>query len=102
MRLKPAKDKPDSPGADEIAVAILTWLGQEPDMLSRFLALSGLDAGDLRQFSRSPGFAAALMEFLMAHEPSLMAFCAQSGLAPETVAAAWAKLSGPHYGGTGA
>lgn len=102
MRLKQSKEKPDIPAADEIAVAILTWLGQEPDMLSRFLSLSGLDAGDLRQFSRSPGFAAALMEFVMAHEPSLMAFCSQSGLAPETVAAAWARLSGPQYGGTGA
>ena len=49
-----------------------------------------------------PGFAAALMEFVMGHEPSLMAFSARSGIAPEVVASAWQKLSGPYYGGTGA
>lgn len=102
MHLKPEKNAGPKPEAQEIAVAILTWLGEEPDMLTQFLSLSGLEASSLRQFSRSAGFAAALMEFVMAHEPSLMAFSAHSGIAPETVAAAWQKLSGPHYGGTGA
>lgn len=102
MRLKPEKNAGTAPDAQEIAVAILTWLGEEPDMLTRFLSLSGVEASSLRQFSASPGFAAALMEFVMGHEPSLMAFSARSGIAPDVVAAAWQKLSGPTYGGTGA
>ncbi|HWU63168.1 MAG TPA: DUF3572 domain-containing protein [Ensifer sp.] len=102
MRLKPEKNAGTAAEADEIAVAILTWLGEEPDMLTRFLSLSGVDASSLRQFSRSTGFAAALMEFVMGHEPTLMAFSARSGIAPEAIAAAWQKLSGPIYGGTGA
>lgn len=102
MRLKPEKNAGTAPDAQEIAVAILTWLGEEPDMLTRFLSLSGVEASSLRQFSASPGFAAALMEFVMGHEPSLMAFSARSGIAPDVVATAWQKLSGPTYGGTGA
>jgi hypothetical protein len=102
MHPKPTKPTEATFSADEIAVAILTWLGQEPEMLTRFLSLSGLDAGSLRQFATSPGFATALMEFVMAHEPSLMAFSAHSGIAPAAVSAAWQKVSGPYYGGTGA
>ncbi|MCD2177116.1 DUF3572 domain-containing protein [Rhizobium sp. C1] len=102
MHLKPAKNAGPAHQPEEIAVAILAWLGEEPDMLTRFLSLSGLEASSLRQFSRSPGFSAALMEFVMAHEPSLMAFSAHSGIPPASIAAAWQALSGPYYGGTGA
>lgn len=102
MQRKTSRNADPVPPAQEIAVAILTWLGQEPEMLSRFLSLSGLEASSLREFSRSRGFAAALMEFVMGHEPSLMAFSAHSGIPPATVSAAWEKLSGPLYGGTGA
>jgi hypothetical protein len=99
MHIKPTKATVPTPPADEIAVAILTWLGEEPDMLTRFVALSGVDASALRAFSRSPGFASALMDFVMGHEPTLMAFCARSGIAPEAISAAWQKLNGPAYGG---
>lgn len=102
MHLKPEKTKAPAAHADEIAVSILSWLGNEPDLFNRFLSLSGLDLSDLRAFSRSPAFNVALMEFIMAHEPTLMAFCAHSGYAPETVSAAWQRLAGPQYGGTGA
>lgn len=99
MHPKPTREAAPSRGADEIAIAILTWLGEEPDMLTRFVALSGVDAGALRQFSRSPGFSAALMEFVMGHEPTLMQFCERSGIPPAAVSAAWQKLAGPGYGG---
>jgi hypothetical protein len=102
MYLKKEKQASSTNQPDEIAVSVLTWLSNEPDMLTRFLSLTGLDAGSLRQISASPGFAAGLLEFVLAHEPSLMAFSAHSGYAPEAVSAAWQALSGPSYGGTGA
>ena len=79
----------------EIAVAILGWLANEPDMLSRFLALSGLGPHDLRSAMQDVGFHAGLLDFVMQHEPSLIAFCEVSGYKPEQVAAAWNRLSGP-------
>ena len=94
MRLKTEKSPSAGPAADEIAVAVLTWLAGEPDMLSRFLALTGLDASSLRAMSGNRGFKAGLLEFVLAHQPSLMAFSAHSGIAPEAVAAAWEKLGG--------
>jgi hypothetical protein len=35
------------------------------------------------------------MDFLMNHEPTAMAFCAASGISPETVTAAWRHFSSP-------
>lgn len=87
--------RPEINDPDEIAIAILGWLANEPDMLSRFLSLSGLGPHDLRAAIRDSGFHAGLLDFVMQHEPSLIAFAEASGYEPERVAAAWARLSGP-------
>ncbi|KQO76877.1 DUF3572 domain-containing protein [Rhizobium sp. Leaf262] len=79
----------------ETAIAILGWLASEPDMLARFLALSGLQPNMLRQAVNDPGFLAGLTDFLMSHEPDLMAFCDATGTRPEDVEAAWHHYSGP-------
>ncbi|WP_320201927.1 DUF3572 domain-containing protein [Agrobacterium sp. rho-13.3] len=79
----------------ETAIAILGWLAGEPDMLARFLALSGLQPNMLRQSVNDPGFLAGLTDFLMSHEPDLMTFCEATGTRPEDVAAAWHQFSGP-------
>ncbi len=87
---------------DDIALAVLGWLSNEPEMMNRFLSLSGLEATDLRSMVSDSGFQAGLLDFVMNHEPSLIAFCSAYGLLPEDVNNAWQKLSGPQYGGTGA
>jgi len=89
------RHKEETVDPKETAIAVLGWLAGEPDMLSRFLALSGLQADQLRGAVNDPGFLAGLIDFVMAHEPSLMAFCEATGAQPETVAAAWHRLSGP-------
>lgn len=57
-------------------------------MLGRFLALSGLEASQIRQAVGQPGFLSGVVDFLMSHEPTLMDFCQATGTSPETVAAA--------------
>jgi hypothetical protein len=79
--------KVDAAKAEETAGAILGWLAGEPDMLSRFLALSGLQPDQLRHAVNDPGFLAGMVDFLMSHEPTLMAFCEATDTKPETVAA---------------
>lgn len=79
----------------ELAVAILQWLAEEPDMLSRFLALSGLGPHDLRSAMADTGFHAGLLDFIMQHEPTLVAFAEKSGYSPEQIADAWNRISGP-------
>ncbi|MGN6551654.1 MAG: DUF3572 domain-containing protein [Pararhizobium sp.] len=78
---------------ESLAVSILTWLAGEPEMMGRFLSLSGLTADGLRRASREPGFLPGLVAFLTGHEPTLLAFCEATGTAPEAVAAAGRRLA---------
>jgi len=82
-------------GHEETAVAILSWLAGEPDMLGRFLALTGTRPDQLRQSVNDPGFLAGMLDFLMGHEPTLMAFCTATDTKPETVVETWRHYSGP-------
>jgi hypothetical protein len=79
------------------AVAVLGWLANEPDMLSRFLALSGVQPGQLRQAVGDPAFLAGMLEFLMQHEPTLMAFCEATETKPESVVEAYHRYAGPSF-----
>ena len=81
--------------AEETAIAVLGWLAGEPDMLGRFLALSGTRPDQLRQAIRDPAFMAGMLDFLMAHEPTLMAFCAATDTKPEAVVSASHHYNGP-------
>jgi len=81
--------------AEATTVAVLGWLANEPDMLSRFLALSGVQPGQLRQAVNDPAFLAGMLEFLMQHEPTLMAFCAATESKPESVVEAYHRYAGP-------
>lgn len=81
--------------AEATAIQILAWLTGQPDLLGRFLALTGVEAGSIRQAAAEPGFLAGVTGFVMAHEPTLMAFCEESGVGPERVAACHHRLAGP-------
>ncbi|WP_077547186.1 DUF3572 domain-containing protein [Pseudorhizobium flavum] len=95
MRNDPKNVPVGRDAAEQTAVAVLGWLASEPDMLGRFLALTGLEAGQLRQAVDDPDFLAGMLDFVMAHEPTLLAFCEASGTKPEAVAAAWRHFSKP-------
>ncbi|SIP97901.1 Protein of unknown function [Rhizobium sp. RU20A] len=85
--------------ADQIAITALGWLAGEPEQLSRFLALTGSDVSDLRRNAASPGFLAGVLDFLMGHEPTLLAFCSASDLDPNRVVHAAHMLCGPPQDG---
>ncbi|WP_411035355.1 DUF3572 domain-containing protein [Shinella sp. BYT-45] len=94
--MKSQKDTPAPEDAEATAIAILGWLAGEPELLSRFLALTGVAPGEVRNAVGDPGFRAALVDFLMGHEPTLLAFSAATGIQPEAVVRAHAILSGPY------
>lgn len=83
--------------AEATAVAVLGWLANEPEMLSRFLALSGVQPTQLRQAVGDPAFLAGMLEFLMQHEPTLMEFCTATDTKPETVVEAYRRYAGPSF-----
>lgn len=93
MPLKQAS--PSAEEAEELAIQVLGWLVQDAEMMRRFLALSGIEPGAIRQAAQEPGFYPGVTGFLMAHEPTLMAFCASADLKPEHVVACHQVLIGP-------
>ena len=97
--MKSQKDTTAAQNAEVTAVAILGWLAGEPELLSRFLALTGVMPSEVRNAMNDPGFLAGLVDFLMSHEPTLLAFSDATGIRPEAVVQAHAVLSGPHDGG---
>ncbi|MCR4268586.1 DUF3572 domain-containing protein [Nitratireductor sp. ZSWI3] len=78
--------------AERIAIAALSFIAADPELLPRFLALTGIEAGQIREAAAEPGFLAGVLGFVLAHEPTLLRFSEASGIAPASVAAAPAAL----------
>jgi hypothetical protein len=85
--------------AEKLAISGLSYLAGDPERLSRFLALSGLDLADLRAAAAQPGFLGGIMAFIAADEKTLLDFAATCGCAPEAVAAAHRALNPDLSGG---
>ena len=81
--------------AETIAIEVLTFLAGNPARLDRFLALSGLGRDNLRAAAGQPGFLAAILDHLASDESLLLAFAANTGHAPATIAKARGILSPP-------
>jgi hypothetical protein len=60
-----------------LALSALVWSLGEPERAARLLALTGLTPEDLRARAGEPDLLAAVLGFLEAHEPDLVA-CAES------------------------
>ncbi len=90
------ENRKGSKQAEETATAILGWLAGEPDMLQRFLTLSGVSPAQIRTAISDPGFLAGMVDFVMGHEPTLLAFCEATGTKPEEVVAASQFYSHPY------
>jgi len=82
----------NDPAENDLAILMFTWIAGNPDLLNRFLGLTGLAANQLRAFTQDTGFAPAVIGFVAAHEPTLIAFCSDNDIQPETVQRAWQKL----------
>ena len=80
--------------ATALAIEALGFLADEPERISRFLSLSGLDAHELRTAAGDPSFFPALLDFILAHEPTLLDFATARSIAPERVAEARRALAG--------
>ena len=79
---------------DAIALALRALaaaLGNQR-LAARFLSLSGIDPPDLRQRAGDPVLLAALLRFLEAHEPDLVAIAEELGVKPEALVAARREL----------
>ncbi|WP_376987889.1 DUF3572 domain-containing protein [Bosea sp. R86505] len=90
-----------SPSLDEaemLALRALGFLAAEPERLEPFLAVTGLGPATLRAAAGEPAFLAAVLEHVGGSDSLLLEFAANLGVAPETVALARERLSGPPGG----
>ena len=74
--------------AEALALRALVWTIGEPARASRLLDTTGLDASELRARAGDPVLLAAVLGFLEAYEPDLIACAASLGVKPEAIVAA--------------
>jgi hypothetical protein len=80
--------------AEALAAEALGFIAADPELLSRFLAVTGIEATEIRAAARAPGFLAGVMSFVAAHEPTLIAFAAAADRQPSDITASIAALPG--------
>jgi len=79
--------------AEAIALQALAYLAADTQRLSRFLALTGSDLGELRETAKMPKFQASILEYMMGDESLLLAFCQEAGIDPAIITPAYGLIS---------
>lgn len=86
--------EPQSPAQDPATIALgaLGWVLADSARAERLLALTGLTADALRAGLGDPAILGAVVEFLAAHEPDLVAAAEALGIEPGELAGAGEHL----------
>lgn len=77
----------------QIALAALEYLASNEEEMGQFLALSGLDAGELREVANTREFQAGLLDYFLHNESALISFCENKQFAPDQVTKAAYSLN---------
>ena len=80
------------PDPATLALQALAWTLSDGDRADRLLAVTGLDADDLRARAAPPAVLGAALGFLEAHEPDLLACAEALEVRPEHLVQARAEL----------
>ena len=80
--------------ARDIADAGFSFIAADAELVGALLSQSGTDVSGLRSMAGRPEFAAFVLDFLMENDERVLAFCAQTGLAPQRVQMARGVLGG--------
>ena len=91
-RLKPERITSDD--AEVIALQALGFLADDPQRLSRFLSLTGMEPVHLRPTAKTREFQDAVLEYMLGDESLLLTFCQDAGIDPMAIASAHALLNG--------
>lgn len=70
---------------EALALSALGWTLADTGRADRLLALTGLTPDDLRSRLDEPALLAAILRFLEAHEPDLVACAEELGIAPADI-----------------
>ena len=81
------------PDAQTLALAALGWVLGDDHRRERLLGLTGLTPDGLRAGLGDPGMLGAVLDFLCAHEPDLVAAADALGVPPQALAEARERLA---------
>lgn len=95
MKDRGTLDRPCREFAEATAIQALGFLAQDNAVLERFLSVTGIAPGKIRQAATEPGFLAGVLDYVMQNEALLLTFSANSNVDAETIVAAHRCLSGP-------
>ncbi|MCV0397022.1 MAG: DUF3572 domain-containing protein [Rhizobiaceae bacterium] len=87
------REEPRSTGDLDLAIAVLAHIASDSILLRRFLDLTGIDASDIRRAAAEPGFLAGVLDFVLAHEPTLIEVAESLGVEPQSLARARRSLA---------
>ncbi len=94
MRLTILRDRPSpAPNAATLALSALGWVLSDGPRAERLLNLTGLSADELRGGLGDPAMLGAVLDFLCAHEPDLVAAASALDITPAQLAAARESLT---------
>lgn len=65
--------------AEVLALRALGWIAGDGDLLQAFLATTGAAPGDLPALAREPDFLLSVLDFLLADDGRVIAFCDAAG-----------------------
>ena len=77
-----------------IAIQALGFVLNQDSLRDRFIALSGVDAAQLKDMLSDHAALASILEFLISHEPDLIAAAEDQSAKPEDLIKAWRALGG--------
>jgi len=93
-RFKTGKDESKREGAETLAITALSFLASEPERFDRFLSLTGIGPGDVREAAQEPHFLAGVLEHISSDEQMLVEFAQHAEIKPAEVEHARAALGG--------
>lgn len=80
--------------AELLAISGLNFIATDPKLFSRFSGISGIEVHQLRDAAQETGFLAGVLHFIMAHEPTLIAFSQAENIDPSQLRKAMNALPG--------
>ncbi len=72
-------------GAEYVAINALQYLASDSKLLERFVGITGIAPDQFRDAASERGFLVGVLDFFIAHEPSLIALGEAIDIAPENI-----------------
>jgi hypothetical protein len=98
MARMPIRAKPPDFDPETLALRVLAHIAMAEDLLPRFLALSGLDAAELRARAGEPQLLGGVLDFVLFDEALVLRLADELEVKPEAFAKARARLPGGRQG----